>query len=72
MEVDRGDVSDAPVVLWTDNKCSKFQPPEFLSSGDIGRQTWHRVIWLENRPETRHRPSDTENFNGFYSNLAQG
>ena len=40
-----------PVVLRTDNKCSKFQLPEILSSGDIGRQTWHRVIWPENRRE---------------------
>jgi len=37
------------VVLRTDNKLSKFQPPEILSSRDIGRQTWHRVIWPENR-----------------------
>ena len=40
-----------PVVLRTDNKCSKFQPPETLTSGDIGRQTWHRIIWPENRRE---------------------
>jgi len=39
------------VVLRTDNKRSKFQPPEILSSGDIGRQTWHHVIWPENRRE---------------------
>ena len=39
------------VVLWTDNTRSRFQSPEILSTGDIGRQTWHRVIWLENRRE---------------------
>jgi len=37
------------VVLRMDNKLSKFQPPEILSSRDIGHQTWHRVIWPENR-----------------------
>ena len=54
------------VVLRTDNKRSKFKRPEILSS-----QTWHRVIWSENRrekkrsPKTHHRPLDAEKFNGF-------
>ena len=49
-------VDGAPSRMWfillqTGNKRSKFQPPEILSSGDTGRQIWHRVIWPENRHE---------------------